>query len=87
LVALEIRTANRVIPAVIILTLIVNMIMLSEERVAPTFFQPSKENIPMLKFIKAIFANKQLISDSTFIKSGYSHGRADGSSSGQWYKT
>ena len=41
----------------------------------------------MLKFIKAIFASKRLISDSTFIKSGYSHGRSDGSSSGQWYKT
>ncbi len=40
----------------------------------------------MLKFIKAFFASKQLISNSTFIKSGYSQGRSDGSSSGQWYK-
>jgi hypothetical protein len=41
----------------------------------------------MLKFFRAIFASKQVVSDSTFIKSGYSSGRADGSSSGQWYKS
>jgi hypothetical protein len=41
----------------------------------------------MLKFLRALFASKQVVSDSTFIKTGYSAGRSDGSSSGQWYKT
>jgi len=39
----------------------------------------------MFKFIKFIFSAKTLISTSAQIKSGYSAGKADGSSSGQWY--
>lgn len=41
----------------------------------------------MLKFFRYFIAEKQLVADSSYIKSGYSAGRSDASSSGQWYKT
>jgi hypothetical protein len=40
----------------------------------------------MVNFFKALFASKQLISNSTSIKSGFSHGRQDGSSPASWYE-
>ena len=39
----------------------------------------------MFKMIRALFAQKTVVSTSAQIKSGYSSGRHDGSGSGQWY--
>jgi len=41
----------------------------------------------MINFIKFMFARKSLMSTSSNIKSGYSSGRNDGSSRGEWSKT
>jgi hypothetical protein len=40
----------------------------------------------LIQLFKSFFATKTIASTSLRIKSGYSAGRADGSSSGQWYK-
>ena len=40
----------------------------------------------MLKKIKMLIAAKTAVATASKIKSGYSHGAADGSSSGQWRK-
>jgi hypothetical protein len=40
----------------------------------------------LIQLFKSLFAKKTIISASSRIKSGYSAGRSDGSSSGQWYK-
>jgi len=40
----------------------------------------------MLKKIKMLFTVKTAVATASKIKSGYSHGQADGSSSGQWRK-
>jgi hypothetical protein len=40
----------------------------------------------LFQFFKDIFSKNTVISTSSRIKSGYSAGKSDGSSSGQWYK-
>jgi hypothetical protein len=40
----------------------------------------------IVQFIKRLFAEKTVASTADRIKSGYSAGKSDGSSSGQWYK-
>ena len=40
----------------------------------------------MIKKLKSLFAQKKIVATAKKIKSGYSAGAADGSSSGQWRK-
>lgn len=40
----------------------------------------------MIKKLKTLFAKKTVVATSSKIKSGYSNGASDGSSSGQWRK-
>jgi hypothetical protein len=40
----------------------------------------------MLNLIKMFFSSKVVVASASNIKSGYSHGASDGSSSGQWRK-
>jgi hypothetical protein len=40
----------------------------------------------MINKLKKLFAKKTIVATANKIKSGYSHGASDGSSSGQWRK-
>jgi hypothetical protein len=40
----------------------------------------------MIKKLKKLLTKKIVVAKATKIKSGYSHGASDGSSSGQWRK-